>query len=151
MVAGGDCLQRRSLVVDDDGLFISGPAVVEILHDNWPWIRCFRFFQMRVRVDFWTEPLGNPHESPFRKGGPKTAFQSDEGFPPCCTRICLLWCTASPSLQRFIYLMYRSDSLLKASRTVRPSPVARCLTRSYSPKAMASVMHTSAQTGSSPT
>ena len=34
--ADGICLQPRSLVVDDDGLFISGPAVVEILHHNTP-------------------------------------------------------------------------------------------------------------------
>jgi hypothetical protein len=50
LVAGGGCLQRRSEVVDDYGFFIPVPAVVEVFHSNWPWIRCFRFFQMRVAV-----------------------------------------------------------------------------------------------------
>ena len=48
VIAGGPCLQRRSLVVDDDWLFISGPAVVEILHDNRPICRRFDFSFMRV-------------------------------------------------------------------------------------------------------
>ena len=36
--------------MDVDGLFISGPAVVEVLHDDWPIDRCFGFFLMRVMV-----------------------------------------------------------------------------------------------------
>jgi hypothetical protein len=39
--AGERSFQRQSLVVDEDGLIISGPAVVKILHDNRPRIRYF--------------------------------------------------------------------------------------------------------------
>ena len=35
-------------MVDEDGLLVAGLAVVEILHDNRPGMRCFRFFQMGV-------------------------------------------------------------------------------------------------------
>jgi len=38
-----ECLQCPSSVVDNDRLFIPGPAVVEILHDNRPIRRCFCF------------------------------------------------------------------------------------------------------------
>jgi hypothetical protein len=38
------------LVVDDDGLFISGPAVVIIIEDNRPICRHFRFSLMRILV-----------------------------------------------------------------------------------------------------
>jgi len=38
--AGEESLQRRSLMGDDDGLFISGPGIVEILNDNRPIDRC---------------------------------------------------------------------------------------------------------------
>jgi hypothetical protein len=36
VLTGGEVLQQRSLGVDENGLFISGPAVVEILNDNRP-------------------------------------------------------------------------------------------------------------------
>jgi hypothetical protein len=45
---GGEVLQQRSLGVDEDGLFISGPAVVAILNDNRPIDRRFDFALMRV-------------------------------------------------------------------------------------------------------
>lgn len=48
--AGEESLQRRSLMVDDDGLFISWPVVVKILHDNRPVLRRFDFSLMRVGV-----------------------------------------------------------------------------------------------------
>jgi hypothetical protein len=48
--AGEGPLQRRSLVVDQDRLFISGPAVVEILHDNRPIRGRFDFSLMGVGV-----------------------------------------------------------------------------------------------------
>ncbi len=38
-----DCVQCRSLVVDNGGFFIPGPAVVEIFDDNRPMFRCFCF------------------------------------------------------------------------------------------------------------
>ena len=50
MPTGEEVLQQRSLGVDDDGLFISGPAVVEILHDNRPIDRRYDFALMRVGV-----------------------------------------------------------------------------------------------------
>jgi hypothetical protein len=50
VAAFGECLQGRGLVVDDDRLFISGPSVVEILHDNRPIDRCFGFFLIRVML-----------------------------------------------------------------------------------------------------
>jgi len=49
-MAAGDCIQRRSLVVDDDGLFIPDPAIVKIIEDNWPMNRRFRFSLVRTRV-----------------------------------------------------------------------------------------------------
>ena len=57
--AGEGSFQRRSLVVDQDRLFISGPAVVEILHDNRPVFSSFDFslmgsggcFDRRVVID----------------------------------------------------------------------------------------------------
>jgi hypothetical protein len=50
VVAAEEYLQHSSSVVNEDGLFISGPAVVEILHDNRPIDRCFGFLLMRVMV-----------------------------------------------------------------------------------------------------
>ena len=50
MLTGGEVLQRRSLGVDEDGLFISGPAVVQILRDNRPIRRRFDFSLPRVGV-----------------------------------------------------------------------------------------------------
>ena len=41
-------LKRRSLVVDEDRFFISGPAVVQILRDNRPVRRRFDFSLPRV-------------------------------------------------------------------------------------------------------
>jgi hypothetical protein len=35
-VAGGDCLQHQYLVVDNHGIFIAGPVIVEIIEDNNP-------------------------------------------------------------------------------------------------------------------
>jgi hypothetical protein len=49
-------------VVDEDGLSISGPAVVETLHDNRPIDRCFGFFLMRVGV---LSPQSQMTEDPF--------------------------------------------------------------------------------------
>jgi hypothetical protein len=43
VAACGDCLQWRSLVVNNGGSFISGPAVVEIFDDNRPMFRWFFF------------------------------------------------------------------------------------------------------------
>ncbi len=46
----GDLSSLRSLVVDEDGLFISGPAIVIIIEDNRPICRRFDFSLMRVGV-----------------------------------------------------------------------------------------------------
>jgi len=39
-------------VLDEGGLFISGPAIVKIIEDNRPIDRCFGFSLMRVRLLF---------------------------------------------------------------------------------------------------
>jgi hypothetical protein len=46
----GDLSSLRTLLVDEDGLFISGPAIVEILHDNRPICRRFDFSLMEGGV-----------------------------------------------------------------------------------------------------
>jgi len=62
VVAAGEYLQHSSSVVDEDGLFISGPAVVKIPNDNRPIDRCFGFFLMRVWV---LSPQSQMTEDPF--------------------------------------------------------------------------------------
>jgi hypothetical protein len=48
MLTGGEVLQQRSLGVDEDGLFVSGPAIVKIIEDNRPIYRRFDFSLVRV-------------------------------------------------------------------------------------------------------
>jgi hypothetical protein len=48
MAVGRESLQRQSLVVDDDGLFIPWPAIIEILHNNRPGVGRFRCLLMKV-------------------------------------------------------------------------------------------------------
>ncbi len=43
VAACGGCLEFRSLVVNNNSFFISGPAVVEIFDDNRPMFRWFFF------------------------------------------------------------------------------------------------------------
>jgi hypothetical protein len=73
MLTGGEVLQQRSLGVDEDGLFISGPAVVEILNDNRPIDRRFGFFLIRVRM---LSPQSQMTEDPFYE--PRVIDEADD-------------------------------------------------------------------------
>jgi hypothetical protein len=41
MLTGGEVPGQRSLGVDEDGFFLSGPAIVIIFEDNRPIDKCF--------------------------------------------------------------------------------------------------------------
>ena len=58
MVACGEYLQHSSSVVDEDGLFISGPAVVKILYDSRPRIRYFQSSRIMPDICLASSKIG---------------------------------------------------------------------------------------------
>ncbi len=76
-----DCLQRRSIVVDVDGLFISRPVIVKIIEDKRPICRYFRFSLVRIRALF---PESQVEEDAFYDVG--FMNQADDFFSTACNR-----------------------------------------------------------------